>query len=398
MYVHSPLTLTPTAPNLQNVPASAPSLTVPIPGEGRQRTISGSQRSPSSMPAPAIPRRAAPPRRKQAPPPPPPPEPEPEPAPVEPSTVELPASTSDTPGSEATETEDTTPAVAAVALPVEKDEDELTTILAEDDEATPPPASASPSPSPAAGAKVSSPHNTAIKVEPPTPHISVFANTQTTADEEEGVEVEDELDREELEDEYQESPEERRKRIAKKLKEMGAVNPFAGRLGEPAQIEAAAEESDVKMDIDGGKDEVSEPTQEEEKPQETGSTDHHYRYAHEHRDEDGSEVDYPGGSVASPTSPTRTALMPPVPMSPPPPPPPPRPPVETEKRYQVQDHYKASGEFAGEEGKVSSAADVNGGESKEDVQVLSASRQWAGDGDGDKGEGKHLSPCFLLDG
>jgi hypothetical protein len=331
------------------------------------------------MPAPAIPRRAAPPRRKQAPPPPPPPEPESEPAPVEPSAVELLASASDTPASEATETDkDPTPAVATVAFPVEKDgavpSEEGESIL---EAATPPPASASPSLSPATQTEDSSLYDAAIKVEPPTPHISGFNNTQTTADELDQGEVEDELDQQEPEDEDEESPEERRKRIAEKLKEMGAVNPFAGRLGEPAQTETVAE-SNTEMDADA---------------QEAVSTDQHNQYAREHHDEDGSEVDYPGGSVASPTSPTRTAPVPPVPMSVPPPPPL-RPPVEVEKEYEGKDHYMALGEFSEEDGKVSSATDVDGEDEFKDVQVLSASHQWAEDG-GEEGEGKHLSPSGL---
>jgi hypothetical protein len=342
------------------------------------------------MPAPAIPRRAAPPRRKQAPPPPPPPEPEPEPAPAEPATVESLDNTDDMPANEATETEkDATP---AAALPIEKDEG----VHAEEEEAVwetavPPPASTSPTPSPAPQAEDSPPHDVAaLKVEPPTPYFSAFANTQTTENTQEEAEEEDELDREEPEDEHEENPEERRKRIAKKLKEMGAVNPLAGRLGEPAQIGAGAEESDAKVGVDGGKDELGGPTHEKEKLQGTVPTDYHHQFAHGHHDEDGSEVDYPGESVGSPTSPTRTAPVPPVPMSVPPPPP--RPPIEAERQREVN-----TLEFAEEEGKVSTGTDVDEDEFKEDVQVLSASCQWADDG-GDEGGGKHLSPSFKLDG
>jgi len=309
------------------------------------------------MPAPAIPRRAAPPRRKQAPPPP--PEPESEPAPIEPAPVELLASASDTPASE--------------AVPVDEGESIL-------EAAMPPPASASPSPSLAAQAEDSLPHDAAIKVEPPTPHVSAFANTQTTAEENEEAEAEDELDRQEPDDEHEENPEERRNRIAEKLKEMGAVNPLAGKLGEPAQLEVAAPKSDAKMDTDA---------------QEAVPTDQYN--AHGHHDEDGSEVDYPGGSVASPTSPTRTAPVPPMPMSVSPPPPL-RQPVDVEKEYEGNDHNKSSGKFADEERNVFSAADVDDeDEFKKDIQVLSASRQWAEDG-GDEGEGEHLSPSFRLDG
>ena len=333
------------------------------------------------MPAPAIPRRAAPPRRKQAPPPPPPPEPESEPAPVDPAAIESLDSTGDTRASEAAETEnDLTPAAATVALPVEKGEavpaDEEAAIP---EAATPPSTSTGPSLSPTAQAEEASPHDvTAIKVEPPTPYVSAFANTQTTTDKQEEAEAEDELDQEEAEDEHEESPEERRERNAEKLKEMGAVSPFAGRLGEPAQITAAVEENDVKMALDGDKYEGDEPTHER------------------HHDEDGSEVDYPSGSVGSPTSPTRMAPVPPVPMSVPPPPPL-RPPVEVEEQYEVKDEYDASGEFVEEEGQVSSAADVDDGESKKDIHVLSASRQWA-EGGGDEGEGRHLSPSFMING
>lgn len=334
------------------------------------------------MPAPAIPRRAAPPRRKQAPPPPPPTAPESELAPTEPAVVELLASASDTPASEVAETEkDVTPSVATVVSPVEKDEavptEEGESILGA---ATPPPASTSPTTSPVQ-AEDFSPYGAAIKVEPPTPHISAFANTQTTVDMQGEAEVEDELDQEEPEDEHEETPEERRNRIAEKLKEMGAVNPLAGRLGEPAQSETVATEDDAKMDADA---------------QKAVPTDQNNQYAHVHHDEDGSEVDYPGGSVASPTSPTRTAPAPSVSMSIPPPPL--RSPVEVEKEYEGKDHYRVSDEFAEEEGKASSAADVDGkDESKRDVQVLLASRQWAEDGGGE-GEGKHLSPSFRLDG
>ena len=342
------------------------------------------------MPAPAIPRRAAPPRRKQAPPPPPPPEPESEPAPVEPATVELPDSTIDTPASEAIEMEKD----ITVGFPSEKDE----AVPAEEeailDAATPPPAINSPSSSPATQAQDSSPHDiAAIRVEPPTPHVSAFANVQSTVDKQEEAGAEDELDREEVDDEDEESPEERRKRISEKLKEMGAVSPLAGRLEEPAQITAVAEESDAKIDVDSDKYEVGEPTHKKEKLQEVVPTDHHNQYAHEHHDEDGSEVDYPGGSVASPTSPTRIAPFPAVAMSVPPPPPL-RPSVEAEKQYEGKDHYKALGEFAEEEGQVSSAVDVDEGESK-DVHVLSASCQWTEDG-GEQGEGKHLSPSCLI--
>ena len=344
------------------------------------------------MPAPAIPRRAAPPRRKQAPPPPPPSEPEPEPA-----TVESLDSAGDTHASEDTEMEnDVTPVAATVALPFEKDEAVPTEEEAATPEApTPSSASTSPSLSPSAEDEdVSLQNVTAIKVEPPTPHVSTFANTETTTtDKQEEAEVEGELDQGEPEDDHEESPEERRKRIAEKLKEMGAVNPFAGKLGEPAQITATAEENDTKLDGDGDKYEGGEPTHEKEKPQ-TVTTDRPNQYAHEHHDEDGSEVDYPGGSVGSPTSPTRFAPVPPVPISVPPPPPF-RPPVEVEEQYEVKDAYNASGEFAEEEGQVSSAADVDEGESKKDIHVLLASRQWAEDG-GDQGEGEHLSPSSMI--
>ena len=332
------------------------------------------------MPAPAIPRRAAPPRRKQAPPPPP-PEPESEPALAEPATVEAQASVIDTPASEVAETDnDATPAAATVALPVEKDEavpDEETESILET--ATSSPASTGPSASPTAQTEDSSPYDAAIKVEPPTPHVSAFDNTQTTVEKQEEVEVEveDELGGEEPRDEDEESPEERRKRIAEKSKEMGAVNPLAGRLGEPAQPETAATESDAKTDVD---------------TQKVIPTSQNNQYVQGHYDEDGSEVDYPGGSVASPTSPTRTAPFPPVSMSVPPPPL--RSPVEVEKEYEGKDCYKAH-EFAKEEGKASSATDVDGDdEFKTDVQVLLASRQWAEDGD--EGEGKHLCPSFRL--
>ena len=336
------------------------------------------------MPAPAIPRRAAPPRRKQAPPPPP-PEPESELAPTEPAAVELLASASDAPASEVTETDkDAIPAVATVVPLLEKDEavpaeaEEGESIL---EAATPPSASTSPILSLAAQTEDYSPHDTAIKVEPPTPYTSTFANTQTTADKQEEAEIGDELDRQEPEDEYEEAPEDRRKRIAEKLKEMGAVNPLAGRLGQPAQPETAAAENDAKMDAGA---------------QRAVGTDQNNQYAHGHHEEDGSEVDYPGGSVASPTSPTRTASVHPVLTSIPPPPP--RPPVEVENEYEGKDHHKASGEFAEEEGNASSAVDVDGkDEYKRGVQVLLASRQWAEDG-GDQGEGKHLSPSFRLDG
>lgn len=330
------------------------------------------------MPAPAIPRRAAPPRRKQAPPPPP-PEPESEPALAEPANVEAQDSVGDTPASEVAETDnDATPAAATVALPVEKDEavpDEETEPILE--AATSSPASTGPSASPTAQTEDSSPYDAAIKVEPPTPHVSAFDNTQSTAEKQEEVEVEDELGREEPRNGDEESPEERRKRIAEKLKEMGAVNPLAGRLGEPAQPETAAAESDAKMDVDAQKAiPISQNNQ----------------YVHGHYDEDGSEVDYPGGSVASPTSPTRTAPFPPVSMSVPPPPL--RSPVEVEKEHEGKDGYKAH-EVAEEEGKVSSATDVDGDdEFKTDVQVLLSSRQWAEDGD--EGEGKHLCPSFRL--
>ena len=331
------------------------------------------------MPAPAIPRRAAPPRRKQAPPPPP-PEPESELAPTEPAAVELLASASDVPASEVTEADkDAIPAVATAVPLVEKDE----AVPAEEGEsileaATPPSASTSPILSPAAQTEDYSSHDTAIKVEPPTPYISTFANTQTTADEQEEAEVGDELDRQEPEDEHEETPEDRRKRIAEKLKEMGAVNPLAGRLAQP---ETAASENDAKMDIGA---------------QKVVPTDQNNQYVRGYHDEDGSEVDYPGGSVASPTSPTRTAPVHPVLTSIPPPPP--RPPVEVENEHEGKDHYEASGEFAEEEGNASSAVDVDGeDEYKKGVQVLLASRQWAEDG-GDQGEGKHLSPSFRLDG
>lgn len=343
------------------------------------------------MPAPAIPRRAAPPRRKQAPPPPPPPEPEREPETVEPAVGESPAGTGDAPAGEATEAKDATPATATVALPIENDDD----VPGEEEEAsfeevTPPPASTRPASLPAAQTKDSSPHDVAaIKVEPPTPHVSMFVGTKTSTDNQEEAEVEDEFDREEPEDEHEESPEERRKRIAEKLKEMGAVNPLAGRLG-AAQVTAAAEESDAKTDVD-----AIEPTNEKEKPQENVSTDHHNQYAREHHDEDGSEVDYPGGSVASPTSPTRIAPVPPVPMSVPPPPPL-HLAVEVEKQHEAKDHDNTAGEFAEEDGRVSAATDVEGeGEFNNGVQVLSASRQWVEDG-GDEGEGKHLSPSCLM--
>jgi hypothetical protein len=346
------------------------------------------------MPAPAIPRRAAPPRRKQAPPPPPPPpppEPEREPTTVGPATDELLADTSDTPASEATEAKDTTPAAATVALPTENDEDapgeeEEATF----EEATPPPASTTSS-SPAAHTEDSPPYDVAaVKVEPPTPHLSVFVGNKPTADEQEEAEVDDELHREDLEDEHEESPGERRKRIAEKLKEMGAVNPLAGGLGEPAQIRAAAEESDERTDVD-----AVEPTNEKEKPQEDVSTDYHNQYAREHYDEDGSEVEYPGGSVASPTSPTRIAPVPPVLMSVPPPPPL-RQAVEVEEQHEAEDHDNAAEEFAEEDGMVSTATDVEGeGEFNKGVHVLSASRQWAEDG-GDEGEGKHLSPSCSM--
>jgi hypothetical protein len=335
------------------------------------------------MPAPAIPRRAAPPRRKQAPPPPP-PEPESEPALAEPAAVELLASASDTLVSEVTETDtEATPAAATAVLPVEKDEaastEEPESIL---EAATPPSASTSLPASPTAQAEDSSPHayDAAIKVEPPTPYVSAFANTQTTAGKQEEAEAEAELDQqepeeEEEEEEEEESPEEKRTRIAEKLKEMGALNRFAG---EPPQPETAASESDT-MDADA---------------QKAVPTDQSNQYVHGHHDEDGSEVDYPGGSVASPTSPTRTAPVQSLSMSVPPPPF--RPPVEVEKEYEGKDHYKAPGEFPEEEGNVSSAADVDGDdEFKGDVQVLLASRPWAEDG-GDKGEGKHLSPSFRL--
>lgn len=346
------------------------------------------------MPAPAIPRRAAPPRRKQAPPPPPPPEPEREPTAVEPASDELLADASDTPASEATEGKDATPAAATVALPIENDED----APGEEEEAisegaTPPPASATSSSSPAAHTEDSSPYDVAaVKVEPPTPHLSVFVGIKTTADEQEEVEAEDELPPEDLEDEDEdeESPEERRKRIAEKLKEMGAVNPLAGGLGEPAQVRAAAEESDERTDVD-----VIEPTNEKEEPQEDVSTDYHNQYAREHHDEDGSEVEYPGGSVASPTSPTRIAPVPPVLMSVPPPPPL-RQAVEVEKQHEAKDHDNAAEEFAEEDGRVSTATDVEvEGEFNKGVHVLSASRQWAEDG-GDEGEGKHLSPSCSM--
>ena len=334
------------------------------------------------MPAPAIPRRAAPPRRKQAPPPPPPTEPESELAPAEPAAVELPASASDTPASEVTETdEDATSAVATVVFPIEKDE----AVPAEEGESilgatTPPPASTSPTLSPVVQAEDFSPYDAAIKVEPPTPHIYAFANTQTAVDKQGEAEVEDELDQEEPEDEHEETPEERRKRIAEKLKEMGAVNPLAGRLEEPAQPEITATENEAEMDTDA---------------QKAVPTNQNSQYTHGHYDEDGSEVDYPGGSVASPTSPTRTAPVHSVSMSIPPPPL--RPPVEVEKEYEGKDHYEVSGEFAEEEGKASPAVDVDGkDESKKDVQVLLASHQWAEDGGGE-GEGKHLSPSFRLD-
>jgi len=337
------------------------------------------------MPAPAIPRRAAPPRRKQAPPPPP-PEPESEPALPEPAAVELLASASDAPASEVTEMDTDAIPEAVTAVPsVEKDEavptEETEPIL---EAATSPPASTSPSASPSDQAENSSPHahGAAIKVEPPTPYVSAFANAQTTAGGQEETEVEAELDQQGPEDkeeeEDEESPEERRKRIAEKLKEMGAVDRFAGMLEEPAQPETTAAESD-KMDADA---------------QKAVPTDQNSQHVHGHHDEDGSEVDYPGGSVASPTSPTRTAPFPPLSMSVPPPPP--RPPVEVEKEYGGKDHYKVPGEFTEEEGEVSSAADVDGDdEIKGDVQVLLASRQWAEDGGGE-GEGKHLSPSFRL--
>lgn len=343
------------------------------------------------MPAPAIPRRAAPPRRKQAPPPPPPPEPESEPASTEPAAFESLDSPGDTHASEAAYTEDdATPIGATVALPVEgeavpADEEAVIT-----EAATPPSTSTSPSLSPAAQAEDedASPHDvTAIKVEPPTPHVSAFTGTQIITDKQEEVEAEDELDQEEPEDEHEESPEERRKRIAEKLKEMGAVNPFAGRLGGSAQITTAVEESDAKM---AGKYE-EEPTHDKERPQESITTDHRNQYVHE--DDDGSEIDYPGGSVGSPTSPIRIAPVPSVPISVPPPPPF-RTPVEVEKQDEVKDEYDSSGEFAEEEGQVSSATDVDQIESEKDIHVLSASRQWA-NGGGDKGEGTHLSPSKI---
>lgn len=348
------------------------------------------------MPAPAIPRRAAPPRRKQAPPPPPPPEPESEPesdpASAESAAFESLDSPGDTHASEAACTEDdATPMGATVALPVEGEVVPAEEEAVIQEAATPPSTSASPSLSPAAQAEDedASPHDvTAIKVEPPTPHVSAFASTQTITDKHEEVEAEDELDQEEPEDEHEESPEERRKRIAEKLKEMGAVNPFAGRLGGSAQITTAVEESDAKM---AGKYEEDEPTHHKERPQESITTDHHNQYAHE--DDDGSEIDYPGGSVGSPTSPIRIAPVPSVPISVPPPPPL-RKPVEVEKQDGAKDEYDSSGGFAEEEGQVSSATDVDQIESEKDIHVLSASRQWA-DGGGDKGEGTHLSPSMI---